>query len=124
VARRGLAWQDKARILQTKGNPMTTIPTSPRIPIPANCRLTSCTPALELRVRTMLVWHAGDCGLIRHDVMVAIGLMHLDELLTLDDLRKLTTPAVYAAIVEWITEEVDRRARVGRLVAEAARTTG
>ena len=103
---------------------MTNIPTSPCIPIPRNRRLTSCTPALELRIRTILVWHAGDCGLIRPEVVVAIGLMHLDELLTLDDLRKLTRPAVYAAIVEWITEEVDRRARVGRLVAEAARTTG
>ena len=94
---------------------MNHTPTSPRIPIPPNCRLTSCTPALELRIRTMLVWHAGDCGLIRPEVVVAIGLMHLGELLTLDDLRKLATPAVYAAIVEWITAEVDRQARVGWL---------
>ena len=92
-------------------------PTTPTIPIPANRPLTTCSPAIERRIRQTLAWNAGDCGLIRDDAVVIIGTMYLENLATIGDIRKLAKPLVYAVILQWIADERDRRALIKRRVA-------
>jgi hypothetical protein len=92
-------------------------PTTPHIPIPANRPLTTCSPAIERRIRQTLTWNAGDCGLIRDDAVVVIGTMYLENMVTIGDLRKLAKPLVYAVIIQWIADERDRRSAIKRRVA-------
>jgi hypothetical protein len=92
-------------------------PTTPHIPIPANRPLTTCSLAIERRIRQTLCWNAGDCGLIRDEAVVVIGTMYLENLVTIGDLRKLAKPLVYAVILQWIADERDRRAAIKRRVA-------
>jgi hypothetical protein len=79
-------------------------PTSPRIPIPANRRLTSLTPATEQYLRMLLTWHAGQCGLIDGHASDVILRMYYSGGLMLADLEKLASPAVYRQILRQIDE--------------------
>jgi hypothetical protein len=92
-------------------------PTTPAIPTPDNRPLTTCSPAIERRIRQTLVWNAGQCGLIRDEAVVVIGTMYLENLVTIGDLRKLATKDVYAVILQWIADERDRRSAIKRRVA-------
>jgi hypothetical protein len=75
-------------------------PITPHIPIPANRPLTTCSPAIERRIRQTLCWHAGDCGLIETQAADAIVAMLLDGSLAIDDLWILASRPVYAEIFE------------------------
>jgi hypothetical protein len=48
-------------------------PTSPRIPRPAMVpRVLHCNPVIEDRIRTILTWNAGECGLISDNAIDVI----------------------------------------------------
>jgi hypothetical protein len=79
-------------------------PTSPRIPIPSNRRLTMLTPATEQYLQTTLTWHAGSCGLIDGHASDVILRMYFHGDLLLSDLEKLASPAVYREILRQIDE--------------------
>jgi hypothetical protein len=76
-------------------------PVSPRIPQPPRRKsITTCTPAIEQRVRRILTWHSGGCGLIGEQAADMIVAMLLDGSLTIDDLWKLASYSVYTAVYE------------------------
>jgi hypothetical protein len=86
---------------------------SPRIPsIGAPIRTLKCDECTERRVRRLLTWHAGSCGLISDKACDAIVAMLLGGELTTDDLRSLATPGVYATVCERFYEI--QRARESR----------
>jgi hypothetical protein len=92
-------------------------PTTPAIPIPANRPLTTCSPAIERRIRQTLCWNAGDCGLIRDEAVVVIGTYYIENLIEIADIRTLASHEVYGVIVQWIADEIDRRSAIKRRVA-------
>jgi hypothetical protein len=83
--------------------------TTPHIPIPTNHQLTKCGPAIERRIRELLTWHAGGCGLITDEAKDRVARMFFDGTLTLTDLRKLASRAVYQECVLWIDAIVSMR---------------
>jgi hypothetical protein len=90
-------------------------PTSPRIPCPARCITpTAISPAIERRIRTILTWEAGGCGLISDQAIEIIGTYYLDNLITLPGIRRLAKPLIYAVILGWIADERERRAAARR----------
>jgi hypothetical protein len=95
-------------------------PTSPRIPQrpPAQSRI-KCGPAIERRIRFILAWQSGTCGLITTEAVELIGTMYIDGIVTIGDLRRLAHPLVYAVILQWIADERERLAEVRRVQAEA-----
>jgi hypothetical protein len=95
-------------------------PTSPRIPQrpPAQSRI-KCSAAIERRIRFVLAWQSGTCGLITAEAVELIGTMYIDGIVTIGDLRRLAHPPVYAVILQWIADERERLAEVRRVQAEA-----
>ena len=77
--------------------------TSPQIPSPRpHNPLTKCGPAIERRIREMLTWHAGDCGLITDEAKDRIARMFFDGTIDLDDLFSLANFDVYLECCIWI----------------------
>jgi hypothetical protein len=94
-------------------------PTSPRIPQrPAAQSRIKCSPAIERRIRFILAWQSGTCGLITAEAVELIGTMYLDGIVAIGDLRRLAHPPVYAVILQWIADERERLAEVRRVQAE------
>ena len=99
-------------------------PTSPKIPVPANRPLTNCSHATERRIRRLLCWHAGDCGLVDLRVVQLIADLHLDGEVSMRDLFKLAKPLVYSAIywrVHDIREAQSKRSLADRALGEHGR---
>jgi hypothetical protein len=95
-------------------------PTSPRIPQqPSAQSRIKCGPAIERRMRFILAWQSGTCGLITAEAVELIGTMYIDGIVTIGDLRRLAHPPVYAVILQWIADERERLAEVRRVQAEA-----
>jgi hypothetical protein len=63
-------------------------------------RMLSCDDRTELRIRRILTWSAGGCGLISEQAADTIVAMLLDGSLAIDDLRILANKPVYTAIFE------------------------
>lgn len=83
-------------------------PTSPRIPRPATlARATACSPEIEQRIRRLLTWNAGDCGLISDKAKDLIASFYFAHHISLHDVRMIAKPAIYAAMVVWIADIVD-----------------
>ena len=91
---------------------------SPRIPVPRNKPLTSCKPEIENRIRRLLTWHAGDCGLINSRVLQLIADLHLEGEVSMQDLFKLTKPLVYSAIY-WRVDDIREAQRKNAKAARA-----
>jgi hypothetical protein len=73
----------------------------PRIPQPPRRKsITTCTPEIELRIRRILTWHSGGCGLISDRAADMIVELLLAGSLAIDDLWKLASYSVYTAIFE------------------------
>jgi hypothetical protein len=95
-------------------------PTSPRIPQrPAAQSRIKCGPAIERRIRFILAWQSGTCGLITTEAVELIGTMYIDGIVTIGDLRRLAHLPVYAVILQWIAGERERLTEVRRVQAEA-----
>jgi hypothetical protein len=79
----------------------------PRIPQPPRRKsITTCTPEIELRIRRILTWHAGGCGLIGDVAVDMIGRLYLSHAITAADIKALASPQVYRVICEWINDVI------------------
>lgn len=79
-------------------------PASPRIPPPpCVARRLTCSESIERRLRTLLCWHAGDCGLIDDFAIGVIWQMIRHGELTMCDVSLLTSCDVFFAIEDFIT---------------------
>jgi hypothetical protein len=88
---------------------------SPRIPsIGAPIRTLQCDEYTERRVRRLLTWHAGDCGLISDRACDAIVAMLLGGPLSLDDLWALARQPVYTTVCGRFYEILRAREGVGK----------
>jgi len=96
-------------------------PTSPRIPQrPRTMTMEMhCNPVIEERIRTILTWNAGECGLISDNAIDAILGYHFGNLVAIPDLKILCTHEVYSVLIIAIADERERLAEVRRVQAEA-----
>jgi len=91
-------------------------PTSPRIPRPQTVpREMHCNPAIEERIRSILTWNAGECGLISDNAIDVILGYHFDNLVSIPDLNILCTHEVYSVLIIAIADERERRSELRRL---------
>jgi hypothetical protein len=59
----------------------------------------TCSPSTERRVRTILTWGAGDCGLIGDRPLDYLADMLIGGELSDVDLHRLARPAIYSAVM-------------------------
>jgi hypothetical protein len=91
-------------------------PVSPRIPrVRTVPREMNCNPAIEERIRSILTWNAGECGLISDSAVDVILGYHFDNLVTISDLNVLCTHEVYSVLIIAIADERERRSELRRL---------
>lgn len=73
---------------------------SPRIPLPPRPdRLLTCDPYTERRIRCLLTWGAGACGLVEDRVLDKLAGLFFAREMTLADVQKLASHEVYCAVV-------------------------
>lgn len=79
-------------------------PTSPRIPQPPRvARRLTCSESVECRARTLLTWHAGDCGLIDDFALGVIWRMICHGELSMCDVSLMTSCDVFFVIEDFVT---------------------
>jgi hypothetical protein len=74
-----------------------------------------CSPTIELRIRSILTWNAGECGLISDSAIDVILGYYFDSLVTIPDLNVLCTHEVYSVLIIAIADERERRSELRRL---------
>jgi hypothetical protein len=60
--------------------------------------MTTCNPSTERRARTILTWHAGDCGLIGDRACDYLADMLIGGELSDDDIYRIAKPGIYSAV--------------------------
>jgi hypothetical protein len=74
-----------------------------------------CSPIIESRIRTILTWNAGDCGLITYAAVELILGFHFENLVAIPDLKILCTHEVYSVLIIAIADQRERRSELRRL---------
>jgi hypothetical protein len=67
-------------------------------------RVLHCSPIIEDRIRTILTWNAGDCGLITDAAVDLLLSFYFANRATVEDFEALASPEICTVLIAAINE--------------------